>query len=64
MNKKFLGLVLSLAVLSLVACGNKEAKLPEESTVQTQVVTVAASPVPHAELLVQVMDDMKALGYD
>lgn len=63
MNKKLLGLVLSLAVLTLVACG-KTAQAPANSEAATQVVTVAASPVPHAELLVQVMDDMKALGYD
>jgi D-methionine transport system substrate-binding protein len=65
MNKKLLGLVLSLVVLSLVACGNKTAQAPANSSeAPVQVVTVAASPVPHAELLNQVKDDMKALGYD
>lgn len=65
MNKKLLGLVLSLAVLSLAACGNKTAQAPANSgEAPAQVITVAASPVPHAELLLQVMDDMKELGYD
>lgn len=65
MNKKLLGLVLSLAVLSLAACGNNTAQAPANSSeAPAQVVTVAASPVPHAELLLQVMDDMKELGYD
>jgi D-methionine transport system substrate-binding protein len=65
MNKKLLGLVLSLAVLSLAACGNKTAQAPANSgEAPVKVVTVAASPVPHAELLLQVMDDMKELGYD
>lgn len=65
MNKKLLGLVLSLAVLSLAACGNKTAQAPANSDeAPVKVVTVAASPVPHAELLLQVMDDMKELGYD
>ena len=65
MNKKLLGLVLSLAVLSLAACGNKTAQVPANSSeAPAQVITVAASPVPHAELLLQVMDDMKELGYD
>lgn len=65
MNKKLLGLVLSLAVLSLAACGNKTAQAPANSVeTKKQVVTVAASPVPHAELLLQVMDDMDELGYD
>ena len=64
MNKKLLGLVLTFAVLSLVACGKKEAQAPANGGAAEQVVTVAASPVPHAELLAQVKDDMKALGYD
>ena len=54
MNKKLLGLVLSLAVLSLVACG-KTAQAPANADGGVQVITVAASPVPHAELLNQVV---------
>ena len=63
MNKKLLGLVLSLTVLSLVACG-KSAKVPVNADGEVKVVTVAASPVPHAELLNQVKEDMEELGYD
>lgn len=63
--KKVLSLVLAFTVLSLVACGNKQASAPANGgQAGLQVVTVAASPVPHAELLSQVKDDMKALGYD
>lgn len=63
--KKVLSLVLAFTVLSLVACGNKQASTPANGgQAGLQVVTVAASPVPHAELLSQVKDDMKALGYD
>ena len=63
MKKKILALVLAFTTLSLVACGNKQAASTNKSD-SLQVVTVAASPVPHAELLAQVVDDMKALGYD
>ena len=63
MNKKLLSLVLTFIVLVLVACGNKQVQGTANSA-EVKVITVAASPVPHAELLNQIKDDMKSLGYD
>lgn len=69
MKKRILGLLLVLSTLFVVACGNKQAATtattaPAEAGNALKEVTVAASPVPHAEILYQVVDDMKALGYD
>lgn len=69
MKKKILGLLLVLSTLFVVACGNKQAattatNAPAETANALKEVTVAASPVPHAEILYQVVDDMKELGYD
>ncbi len=64
MSKKILGVALALLTVVVVACGNKQASAPANKAAEVKVVTVAASPVPHAELLAQVVDDMKALGYD
>ena len=68
MKKRILPVVLSLLTFFAVACGgNKEVK-PAENTASAEkelkVVTVAASPTPHAEILYQIVDDMKVLGYD
>lgn len=68
MKKRVLAGVLSLLTISLVACGGKkEASATNETAAKEsslKVVTVAASPTPHAEILSQIVDDMKALGYD
>lgn len=68
MKKRVLGIVLVLSTIFAVACGNQQAATtaPEsaDSASNLKVITVAASPVPHAEILYQVVDDMKALGYD
>ena len=69
MKKRVLGIILAIFTIFAVACGNKQAATtattaPAETTSALKEVTVAASPVPHAEILYQVVDDMKALGYD
>ena len=76
--KKRIGIAL-LVIVSIVigACGSKQATTAVETTQAPEtvnetvaeqkeltVVTVAASPAPHAEILYQVVDDMKELGYD
>ena len=63
------GIILAIFTIFVVACGNKQAATtattaPVETASALKEVTVAASPVPHAEILYQVVDDMKALGYD
>ena len=63
MKKKVLGLVLSLVAILLFACGGNS-QTASNAASETKVVTVAASPTPHAELLNQVVGDMKNLGYD
>ena len=69
MKKRVLGLVLSaVVVISLAACsGNKQAATASNEgtgNALPTVITVAASPTPHAEILYAAVDDMKALGYD
>ena len=63
MSKKFLGVLLALVVIATTACANNGSSAGNAET-NGKVITVAASPVPHAEILYQVVDDMKALGYD
>ena len=68
MKKIVLGLLLALAICFAVACGGKkEVKVEETDASQgneLKVITVAASPTPHAEILKEIVEDMKALGYD
>ena len=68
MKKRILGLVLTaIFAISVAACsGNKPAATAsnDASKDALTVVTVAASPTPHAEILYAAVDDMKALGYD
>ena len=69
MKKRILGVVLAIFTIFAVACGNKQAETtattaPAETASALKEVTVAASPVPHAEILYQVVEPMKALGYD
>ena len=55
--KKFIASLLAVCtILSLAACGAKE----EETT----VLKVAATPVPHAEILEELKDDLAAEGID
>ena len=60
MNKKFLALLLSLALcLSLAACGGSDTAADDsaaddttsDDAAETVTLTVAASPTPHAEIL-------------
>jgi len=73
--KKILAVVLvvALALVALSGCqkyeqNNSEVKTPE-SPASTEVeskgkITVAASPTPHAEILEQVVADLKEKGYE
>ena len=59
MKKRILGVVLAIFTIFAVACGNKQAattatNAPAETANALKEVTVAASPVPHAEILYQV----------
>lgn len=59
--KKVLALLLvGVALLSMAGCGSSSSTRSEG----TNVVTVAATPVPHADMLNQIIDDMKEKGYD
>ena len=68
MKKRILLLVVATLLCSLVACGGKQEAKSEETTEKVaeklMVVSVAASPTPHAEILAQVIDDMKEQGFD
>ena len=68
MKKRVLSVLLLLATFFAVACGgNKEAKVEDTASVsgnELKLITVAASPTPHAKILKEIVEDMKALGYD
>lgn len=64
--KKYLSLALSLVLcLSLAACGdsNEESDAPaEDNSSENTTLTVAASPVPHADILAQCTDVLAEQG--
>ena len=77
MKKKIGIILLSIVAILIAACGSKQTTPAPETTNAPETVsesasapkeltaiTVAASPTPHAEILYQVVDDMKELGYD
>ncbi len=77
MKKRILGLLLVVvSTILVVACAKKqeEVKTTESVVDATETmssqddalipVTVAASPTPHAEILYQIVDDMKEKGYE
>lgn len=53
-------LVTVLALTALAGCGAKG----ESAKGKGKTIVVGASPTPHAEILAQVKDDLKAQGYD
>lgn len=59
MKKLVKVLFVALLVFALAACGSKE-----KETVELKKVTVAASPVPHAEILNHVKPILAEKGYD
>ncbi len=66
-----ISLALALSLGSLVGCQQKteEPKASDNTqnaptTTELKVIKVAASPTPHAEILAQVKEDLKAKGYD
>ena len=62
--KKILSLLLATALL-LVACGNKGTESKEGApSGKTEKLIVGATPVPHAELLNLVKDDLKKEGIE
>ena len=73
MNKKFLALLLSLALcLSLAACGGSDTASDDtaaddtasDDTAETVTLTVAASPTPHAVILEQCVDILAEQGIE
>jgi D-methionine transport system substrate-binding protein len=62
----FLTLAGVLTVGLLAGCQGKEETVeePKEQSETETTIKIAASPTPHAEILEQVKDDMKAKGYD
>ena len=65
--KKILSLLLATA-LFLVACGNKnenkESTSSQSGAAKTEKLIVGATPIPHAELLNLVKDDLKKEGIE
>ena len=65
--KKILSLLLATA-LFLVACGNKnenkESTSSQSGAAKTEKLIVGATPIPHAELLNLVKEDLKKEGID
>jgi len=64
-----IGLSLAISLGALAGCQQKAAEQkPAEQTpapaAELKVIKVAATPVPHAEILAQVKEDLKAKGYD
>ena len=70
MNKKFLSLILALALsASLTACGSSDTTETTDDTdsgdtAETVTLKVAASPTPHAEILEQVKPSLAEQGID
>ena len=70
MNKKFLSLILVLALsASLTACGSSDTTEKTDGTdtgdtAETVILKVAASPTPHAEILEQVKPILAEQGID
>lgn len=63
--KKVLTLVLSATLaLSLAACGAKNTDGAKDSKNDSKVITVGASPAPHAEILEVVKEDLSKKGYE
>jgi len=62
-----LGLTLAVSLGALAGCQQKPAEPAPSQTpaaTETKVIKIAASPTPHAEILAQVKEDLKAAGYD
>lgn len=61
--KKILAILtaMAVAVLALAGCGGEEKK---DAAAQTKVLKVGATAVPHAEILEQIKDDLKAEGIE
>lgn len=65
MKKILLSILSLLTLVSFVACSNSTATTTTNSTdTALKKVTVAASPVPHAEILTEAIPLMKEKGYD
>ena len=52
---------MAVAVLALAGCGGTDDK---KAATETKVLKVGATAVPHAEILEQIKDDLKAEGID
>jgi len=64
MKKKLLALVLvgALAVTSVTGCGKKAASA--KSKEESKTIKIAATPIPHAEILDKAKDILKEKGYE
>lgn len=66
MKKKILSMLLVGGLVSglLIGCGSETAKDDTDSSKELEVIKVGCSPVPHAEVLENLVDDMAEAGYD
>ena len=67
MKKILLSILFILSLISFVACSSNNQVATNESNENSQEltkITVAASPVPHAEILTEAIPLMKEKGYD
>lgn len=55
--------IIAASLLTMTASAKPKAKKGKEQSAKPAVITVGATPEPHAEILALVMDDMKAAGY-
>lgn len=60
--KKLL-VLLTLLAITIVGCGKKDTQTGASSDADSKVIKVGATPVPHAEILNAIKDDLAAKGY-
>ena len=60
--KKLLVLLTLLAIV-IVGCGKKDGQTGASSDAESKIIKVGATPVPHAEILNAIKDDLAAKGY-
>lgn len=66
MKKKLLALALvgALAVTSVTGCGKKAASAKGKDKEETKTIKIAATPIPHAEILNEAKKILKDKGYE
>ncbi|HOK50012.1 MAG TPA: MetQ/NlpA family ABC transporter substrate-binding protein [Sedimentibacter sp.] len=63
-NRLLLILLILALTLAVFGCTKNEPAPREQGTKEPIKITVAATPVPHAEILAQVKDDLAAKGFE